>query len=286
MTASRTSAIAAMLGGATRRAAGRRARELLDLLGLRDRSTRCRRACRAVSASAWRSPGRWPTRRRCCWPTSRPARSTPTAAPTCCGCSPASTTAGQTIVLVTHDPVIAAAAQRVGGDARRPDVVDEPRRCRRRDAGMSAWWACAPRGAAHGGAAAAAGRVLAVGGGVVLSAFIGARRDATVDRADDGARRPAPPRALLPNDPAFDWAPVAELPGVRTLQRFAVIVLRRRRPSRREHRLPPRRPGHAASRWRASCCSPGGCRTRAAPTRSPSAPALPTPAPVSTSATS
>ena len=46
------------------------------------------RGCPAVSASAWRSPGRWPTRRRCCSPTSRPAPSTPTAAPTCCACSP------------------------------------------------------------------------------------------------------------------------------------------------------------------------------------------------------
>ena len=34
-----------------------------------------RGACRAVSSSAWRSRGPSPTRRRCCWPTSRPATS-------------------------------------------------------------------------------------------------------------------------------------------------------------------------------------------------------------------
>ena len=33
----------------------------------------CRASCPAASSSAWRSRARWPTRRRCCWPTSRPA---------------------------------------------------------------------------------------------------------------------------------------------------------------------------------------------------------------------
>ncbi len=36
-----------------------------------------RTSCRAGSSSAWRSPGRWSTSRRCCWPTSPPATSTP-----------------------------------------------------------------------------------------------------------------------------------------------------------------------------------------------------------------
>jgi ABC-type glutathione transport system ATPase component len=48
----------------------------------------------AASSSAWPSPGRWPWARRCCWPTSRPATSTPRA-PTrclrCCGDSTPST---------------------------------------------------------------------------------------------------------------------------------------------------------------------------------------------------
>ena len=34
-----------------------------------------RGACRAASSSAWRSRGPSPTRRACCWPTSRPATS-------------------------------------------------------------------------------------------------------------------------------------------------------------------------------------------------------------------
>ena len=32
----------------------------------------CRASCPVASSSAWRSPARWPMRRRCCWPTNRP----------------------------------------------------------------------------------------------------------------------------------------------------------------------------------------------------------------------
>ena len=49
---------------------------------------RSRTASPAASSSASRSPSRWPTTRRCCWPTSRPASSTrrrrPRSSP-CCG---------------------------------------------------------------------------------------------------------------------------------------------------------------------------------------------------------
>ena len=45
----------------------------------------------AGSASAWPSPGRWRTSRRCCWPTSPPARWTPTAARRLSSCSAACT---------------------------------------------------------------------------------------------------------------------------------------------------------------------------------------------------
>ena len=43
--------------------------------------------CPAGSASGWRSRGRWPTGRRCCSPTSPPARSTRPVRPRCSTCS-------------------------------------------------------------------------------------------------------------------------------------------------------------------------------------------------------
>ena len=114
MTAAQNVAIAAMLAGATRRAADRRARELLDLLGLSDRlDTLAQHACLAASVSGWRSPGRWPT---------LPAvllADEPTGALDTDGGADVLRLftrlheSGQTIVLVTHDPVIAGAAQRV-----------------------------------------------------------------------------------------------------------------------------------------------------------------------------
>ena len=42
-----------------------------------------RTACRVVSSNAPPSPPRWPTSRRCCWPTNRPASSTPPPPGTC-----------------------------------------------------------------------------------------------------------------------------------------------------------------------------------------------------------
>ena len=55
----------ALIAGMKRKAAETRARDLLDLLGLaRQGQGRPRRRCRAVSANAWPSPGRWPTSRR------------------------------------------------------------------------------------------------------------------------------------------------------------------------------------------------------------------------------
>ena len=71
---------------AAARAAGRnvaggqaRARvdELLAALHIERHRTPTRAGCPAGSGSGWRSPGRWSTGPRCCWPTSRPARWTP-----------------------------------------------------------------------------------------------------------------------------------------------------------------------------------------------------------------
>ena len=66
-------------------------------------------------------------RPRCCWPTSRPATSTAARPSRSWACSSGSTTAGITIVLVTHEPDIAQYAKRI--------VVDEDGRIILRSAG-------------------------------------------------------------------------------------------------------------------------------------------------------
>ena len=91
-------------------ARGRAARRV----GLGERAVTCPPSSRAASSSAWRSRARSPTGRGCCWPTSRPATSTRRRATDIIDllrrlCEDE----GLTIVLVTHDPSIAEAAQRV-----------------------------------------------------------------------------------------------------------------------------------------------------------------------------
>ena len=74
----------------------------------------CRARCRAASSSGWRSPGPWPSSPPSCWPTSRRATSTRANGKRI-------TTVlrelvdkhGQTLILVTHDPAVAAQADRV-----------------------------------------------------------------------------------------------------------------------------------------------------------------------------
>jgi ABC-type lipoprotein release transport system permease subunit len=63
--------------------------------------------------------------------------------------------------------------------------------------------------------------LLAIGGGVVLSAYVGARRNATVVARLSERTRPMTAMAL-PNQPGFDWEPVRALPYVRSMQLFAV----------------------------------------------------------------
>ena len=105
----------AVIAGAPRKQAEIRARrDLLDLLGLADKARKTRRACcPAGSASGSRSPGRSPTSRRCCSPTSRPARSTPRAAHEVLELFRRLHAGGQTILMVTHDDEVAAAADRI-----------------------------------------------------------------------------------------------------------------------------------------------------------------------------
>jgi ABC-type lipoprotein release transport system permease subunit len=87
---------------------------------------------------------------------------------------------------------------------------------------MTAWWAWVGHDARRRWRGALVLAVLlAVGGGVVLSAFVGARRNATVVTRLAQNTRPMTAMAL-PNQPGFDWAPVRELPYVRSMQLFAV----------------------------------------------------------------
>ena len=69
--------------------------------------------CPAVSGSGWRSPERWPTSRRWCSPTSRPARSTSEGGEEVLELFRRLHAGGQTILLVTHDQPVADAAQRI-----------------------------------------------------------------------------------------------------------------------------------------------------------------------------
>ena len=69
---------------------------------------------RAASSSGSRSPARSRTSRGCCWPTSRPATSTWRPARRCCRCcATVAAEHGHTVVLITHDPSIAARASRL-----------------------------------------------------------------------------------------------------------------------------------------------------------------------------
>ena len=211
MTAAENIAVRSDARRGDRRAAGRRARELLDLLGLADKvdaaptrlsgGQRQRLAiARAMANAAGGAAGRRADGR----PRHRRRRRRAAALP---------------------------APQR-----RRPDDRDghpRPRHRRRRvthgadarradGAPVTAWWAWVAHDARRRWRGALVLAVLlAVGGGVVLSAFVGARRNATVVQRLQERTLPMTAMAL-PNQPGFDWEPVRELPYVRSMQLFAV----------------------------------------------------------------
>ena len=62
----------AQLAGTPRRRAGTAVPNCWTSSASRNTATPTRDGCRAVSGSGSRSPARWSTPRRCCWPTSRP----------------------------------------------------------------------------------------------------------------------------------------------------------------------------------------------------------------------
>ena len=136
---------------------------------------------------------------------------------------------------------------------------------------MSAWWAVLRHDARrHALRTILLAAFVAVGGGVVLSAFVGARREATaIDRM--AARVSVASAAFVPNDPDFDWTPIAELDGVRTLQRIAIAYFRRSSITQSWATTSPASARRRVSRSRPSCCSRAGGPTRREPTRSPSA---------------
>ena len=79
--------------------------ELLELVQLaRASATAIRPSSPAASGSAWRSPARSPSSRRCCCSTSRSAPSTRASAPSCAsGCGRLHEETHTTTVFVTHD---------------------------------------------------------------------------------------------------------------------------------------------------------------------------------------
>ena len=102
---------------------------VIATVGLGDRLRTARRSCPAASSSGWRWPGRWPAGPRSSSPTSPPATSTPAPAPRSSAfLRQAADELGQTVVMVTHDPVAAAYADDVVflADGRIVDELDHP----------------------------------------------------------------------------------------------------------------------------------------------------------------
>ena len=104
---------------------------VVDTVGLRTASGTVRRSSPVVSSSASQWRGRWRAGRRSSSPTSPPATSTPARAPRSSSfMRQAVREFGQTIVMVTHDPVAASYADRAvfladgqhRGRAQRPHV--------------------------------------------------------------------------------------------------------------------------------------------------------------------
>ncbi len=80
MTVLENVALPAIIAGKRRKAAESQARDLLDLLGLGDKTNEVPAVLSGGQRQRLAIRGPWPTSRPCSWPTNRPARSTVTAA--------------------------------------------------------------------------------------------------------------------------------------------------------------------------------------------------------------
>ena len=171
MTAAENVAVAAMLGGATRRAAGRRAASCSTCSGSPTRSTPSHPACRAATPAVGDRPGE----------ANSPAvllADEPTGALDNDGGADVLRAvrrlneSGQTIVMVIHYRAITAAAERTV-TLRDGRMLDDELPADRGADRMTAWWT----GVGHHArrrwrGALVLAVLLAIGGGVVLSAFV------------------------------------------------------------------------------------------------------------------
>jgi putative ABC transport system ATP-binding protein len=93
----------------------KKADELLELVGMAPAGRApADSSSRSASGSGWRWPGRWPTTRCCCWPTSRPGNlDSDNAARVLDLLTALQRDRGLTLVVVTHSPEVAERADRV-----------------------------------------------------------------------------------------------------------------------------------------------------------------------------
>ncbi len=175
------------------------------------------RACsRAVSASGWRSRARSPTSRRCCSPTSRPARSTPRAARRCSSCSAGCTPAARRSC---------SSPRRARGKRRRACGADGRRTNRRLDdrvAGapgcrglsVAAIWMRFRAELRSGWRTWLTLAVLAgLAGGLVVAGFAGARRTDSALAAASPRRIDSPTRLSSSGTASRTWGRYTHMPA-------------------------------------------------------------------------
>ena len=237
-----------------------------------------RRSSRAASSSASRSRGRSPTIRRCCSPTSRPEISTATTGRQVIELLlEVNRSRGTTLVLVTHDPELAARRRRRDRAARRPRVR-RPDRWRRHaggepagrtlyDASSSGWprASCAPPG---GGCCSSSSASRSASAAIVaLRSIIQSVRAGLMREARALHRR----RRRRPEQPAVDAGRhartleqrLADAPVLARTDAIETATMVRPESAAAVARMVELRGGaRPASRSTARSCSRAACRTR------------------------